>query len=242
MNSLEQKTRLELAALLRMIHYCGWSDLIYSHASAKIPNTEEILMLPYDCLFEDATASSLIKISYSSEPSQELTVNYVGLAMHLAIHSFRKNSQFVIHSHSKEIVALSSQKNGILPISQYSTEVFGKVGYYDYDGTFFGEQELTLLSLALSKNNFLIMKNHGSLVLANNVQSALFRQYALQKTCEVQVIAQATGQELVSIKEELFLKNSERKNSEDYSKYSSSQTLWNSLLKKIVKTNPGYDL
>lgn len=140
----EWQLRVDLAACYRLVALYGWSDLVFTHISARIPGPEHhFLINPYGLMFDEITASSLVKVDQQCNKiiDSPYPVNPAGFVIHSAVHAAREDIQCVLHTHTKAGIAVSAQKNGVLPISQQSTFVLASLAYHDYEGVAFRDDE-----------------------------------------------------------------------------------------------------
>ena len=198
----EWQTRVELAAVYRLVALYGWDDLVFTHISSRIPNTEnEFLINPYGFLFEEITASSLVKIDLSGAKLLDSPhpINPAGFTIHGAIHEARHDVQCVLHVHSLYGVAVSTQKEGLLPLSQQSILPLSNLAYHGYEGIALNEAEKPRLVDDLGANNFLILRNHGLLTCGKSAADAFLAMYILESACRIQILAQSGGSELIPV-------------------------------------------
>lgn len=196
----EWKTRIQLAACYRLVAQYGWDDLIFTHISARVPDTEnEFLINPYGMLFEEITASSLVKINLKGEILQETSffINPAGFTIHSAVHEARHDVGCVLHTHSLYGTAVSVQKEGLLPLSQQSLFPLSGLAYHNYEGIALNEEEKPRLVADLGSKNFMILRNHGLLTCGVTVADAFLYMYVLESACRVQILAQSGGKELI---------------------------------------------
>ncbi len=175
----------------------GWSDLIFTHISARIPGPEHhFLINPYGLMFDEITASSLIKVDQRCNKLSEspFPVNPAGFVIHSAVHEAREDIQCVLHTHTRAGVAVSAQKGGVLPISQQSTFVLASLAYHDYEGVAFRDEEKPRLQADLGTRNFLMLRNHGLLTVGRTIADAFLSMYVFESACQIQVSAQAGGE------------------------------------------------
>ena len=192
----EWQLRVDLAACYRLVAAYGWSDLIFTHISARIPGPEhQFLINPYGMLFEEVTASSLIKIDQQGEKLSESPhpVNRAGFVIHSAVHAVREDAGCVLHTHTRAGVAVSAQACGVLPISQQSTFVLASLGYHTYEGVALHDAEKPRLQADLGQANHLMLRNHGLLVVGSSIAEAFLLMYNFESTCQIQLAAQAGG-------------------------------------------------
>ena len=192
----EWQLRVELAACYRLAAAYGWSDLVFTHISARIPGPEHhFLINPYGLMFEEITASSLVKVDQQCNKllDSPFPVNPAGFVIHSAVHEVRDDAGCVIHTHTRAGVALSAQQGGVLPISQQSTFVLASLAYHGYEGVAFRDEEKPRLQADLGRANFLVLRNHGLLVVGKTVADAFLAMYTFESTCQIQLAAQAGG-------------------------------------------------
>ncbi len=197
----EWQLRVDLAAAYRLVAHYGWSDMVFTHISARIPGPEHhFLINPYGLMFDEITASALVKVDQQCNKLIEspFPVNPAGFVIHSAVHEARDNAGCVLHTHTRAGVAVSAQKAGILPISQQSTFVLGSLAYHDYEGVAFRDEEKPRLQADLGDKNFLVLRNHGLLTVGRTIADAFLAMYTFENTCQIQVSAQAGG-ELTSV-------------------------------------------
>lgn len=188
MTEIENTVRIELAAAYRLVHKFKWDDVIFTHLSAKIPGTETFLINEYGLRFDEIAASNLVKVDLKGNVLEGGNINVAGFVIHSAIHESRPNVQCVIHTHTKEGVAVSADSRGLLPISQQSLIVSQSLSYHDYQGIATDEKEKEDLKVSLAKNNCLVLRNHGLLTVGESIPSAFRSMYNLQRACEIQVL------------------------------------------------------
>jgi len=192
----EWQLRVDLAACYRLVAAYGWSDLIFTHISARIPGPEhQFLINPYGLLFDEITASSLIKIDQAGNKLSESVhpVNPAGFVIHSAVHAVREGAACVLHTHTRAGVAVSAQACGVLPISQQSTFVLASLGYHTYEGVALRDDEKPRLQADLGAAKHLMLRNHGLLVVGSSIAEAFLLMYNFESTCQIQIAAQAGG-------------------------------------------------
>ncbi|MGE6795262.1 MULTISPECIES: class II aldolase/adducin family protein [Psychrobacter] len=238
----EWQMRVNLAACYRLIALYGWDDLVFTHISARVPNTEdEFLINPYGLLFEEITASSLVKVNQAGEKvsSSEFDINPAGFTIHSAVHEARSDAHCVIHLHTSDGVAVSTQQQGLLPISQQSLFPLSNLAYHDYEGVALNPEEKVRLVSDLGEANFMILRNHGLLTCASTVADAFLNMYILQKACEVQIKAQSGGSELTLISPQILA--GIQAASKQVTKEANGDIAWPALLRKLHRTDPSFE-
>jgi ribulose-5-phosphate 4-epimerase/fuculose-1-phosphate aldolase len=193
----EWEMRCDLAAAYQLAALFKWTDLIYTHFSARVPGTEHLLINPYGFMFDEITASSLVKIDKDGNVIDDPTglgINYAGFVIHGCMHEARPEINCVIHTHTRAGVAVSAQKCGLLPISQHSLRVYSMLTYHDYEGIALELAERPRMARALGKSSkAMILRNHGLLSLGDTVHEAFELMYYLDCACQIQVDALAGG-------------------------------------------------
>ena len=192
----EWQLRVDLAACYRLVAAYGWSDLVFTHVSARIPGPEHhFLINPYGLMFDEITASSLVKIDLSCNKISESAypVNPAGFTIHSCIHQVRDDAGCVLHTHTRAGIAVSAQKGGVLPLSQQSTFVLASLAYHDYEGVALNEAEKPRLQADLGRANFLMLRNHGLLTVGKTIQDAFLNMYTFENTCRIQMDAQSAS-------------------------------------------------
>ena len=198
----EWELRVQLAAAYRLVAAYRWDDLVFTHISVRIPGPEHhFLINPYGMMFEEITASSLVKIDLGARKVMDspYDINPAGFTIHSAVHAAREDVQCVLHVHEPHGVAVSAQKNGLLPISQQSLFVLASLGYHDYEGVALNEDEKPRLVADLGDKTFLMLRNHGLLTVGATVADAFLAMYLMAAACRIQIQAQAGGGELIRI-------------------------------------------
>jgi ribulose-5-phosphate 4-epimerase/fuculose-1-phosphate aldolase len=193
----EWALRCDLAACYRLVASYGWTDLVFTHISARIPGPgHSFLINPYGMLFEEVTASSLIAVDQEGNKLSEspFPVNRAGFVIHSSIHAAREDARCVLHTHTRAGVAVSAQKAGVLPISQQSTFVLASLAYHDYEGVALRDDEKPRLQADLGPANFLMLRNHGLLTVGPSIADAFLAMYIFETTCQIQLAAQSGGE------------------------------------------------
>ncbi len=237
----EWRIRTDLAAAYRLIAHYGWDDLVFTHISARVPGPEHhFLINPYGLMFDEITASNLVKVDAHCQPviETEYPVNPAGFVIHSCIHEGREDVVCVLHTHTPSGVAVSAQAAGLLPISQQATVVMPSLAYHDYEGVAVHEDEQPRLQSNLGRNSYLILRNHGLLTVGRSVAEAFQNMFTLQRACEIQVLAQAGGQELVMVSNEIVDRNRAALRVALTDK--GSGLAWPALLRRLDRVSPGY--
>ena len=238
----EWQTRVDLAACYRAVAMMGWDDLVFTHITAKIPDTDHhFLINPYGFMFEEITASSLIKIDLHGNKLDHNPhlVNPAGFAIHSAIHGARDDAKCVLHVHSLNGVAVSAQKNGVLPISQQSMFVLAGLAYHDYEGVALMDAEKPRLVADLGTKNYFMLRNHGLLTVAPTIADAFQLMYTFEAACTIQIRAQAGGGELIAIAQPLI--DSAFEQVRQVTKGLGGRLAWPGLLRRLDRKFPGYE-
>jgi ribulose-5-phosphate 4-epimerase/fuculose-1-phosphate aldolase len=192
----EWTIREDLAAAYRMVAYYGWDDLVFTHLSARIPGPEHHFLLnPYQLMFEEVTASSLVKVDESGNPVDPtpFITNPAGFTIHSAIHMARDDAHAVMHLHTPAGQAVSAHQDGLLPLTQTAMLIRGDVSFHDYEGVAVDLSERERLVADLGTKNAMILRNHGTLAVGKNVGECFVRLYFLERACQAQIMALSAG-------------------------------------------------
>src|SRR3984885_12906356 len=196
MTDAEWGQRVNLAACYRLIAHYGWDDLVDTHISARVPGPEHhFLINPYGLMFDEITASSLVKIDLDGHKvsASPYEVNPAGFNIHSAVHAAREDALCVMHTHSVNGAAVSAQEAGLLPLSQQSMLVLASLGYHNYEGIALNEDEKPRLVQDLGSNSYLMLRNHGLLTVGASPADAFVAMYFFEAACMIQVRAQSGG-------------------------------------------------
>jgi ribulose-5-phosphate 4-epimerase/fuculose-1-phosphate aldolase len=237
----EWKQRIDLAACYRLVAYHRWDDLIFTHISARVPGPEHhFLINPYGMLFDEITASSLVKVDLAGRKVTDSAydINPAGFTIHSAIHAAREDAKCVMHLHSLNGVAVSAQKHGVLPVSQQSIFVLASLAYHDYEGVALNEDEKPRLVRDLGDKTFFLLRNHGLLTVADNTPDAFLYMYLFETACTIQVRAQAGGGELVAIDPRILAGAGAA--AKQATRSAGGGLAWPGLLRKLDRIDPSY--
>jgi ribulose-5-phosphate 4-epimerase/fuculose-1-phosphate aldolase len=200
MEEKEWRVRQELAHCYHLAAKFGWTDLIYTHISARIPEQEGVLLLnPFGVLFEHVTPQNLVKVDFSGKilDQPEAQINLAGYVVHSAVHQARPDVTCVLHTHTVSGIALSSLECGLLPISQHACRFYNRIGYHQYNGILFEQEAQPRLVRDLAHHRALILRNHGLLTAGRTVAEAFVLMHYLERAAQAQLQAMATQQKLI---------------------------------------------
>ncbi|HWI77138.1 MAG TPA: class II aldolase/adducin family protein [Sphingomicrobium sp.] len=195
----EWAIRVDLACAYRMVAHYGWDDLIFTHLSARIPGPEHHFLLnPYNLMFEEVTASSLVKVDVQGNPVEPtpFITNPAGFTIHSAIHMAREDAYAVMHLHTPAGQAVSAHSEGLLPLTQTAMLIRGQVAFHEYEGVAVDLGERERLVADLGTKNAMILRNHGTLAVGKNVGECFIRLYYLERACQAQIMALSAGDNL----------------------------------------------
>ncbi|MDB5448130.1 MAG: class aldolase [Phenylobacterium sp.] len=237
----EGHIRRDLAACYRLVAMFGWDDLVATHISARLPGADEAFLInPFGMLFEEVTASSLVKISTDGEilaPTPH-KVNAAGFTIHSAVHMAREDAGCVIHLHTRDGVAVSMIEDGVLPLNQTAMLVAGDIAFHEYEGVAVDLDERERLQRDLGDNHLMLLRNHGTLALGASVAEAFTRMYFLEWACSVQVRALGMGRPLHDPDPTVITKMGQR--SPERSRSFADNLVWPALLRKLDRIDPSY--
>ena len=237
----EWQQRVDLAACYQLVASYGWDDLIFTHISARVPGSENhFLINPYGMMFEEITASSLVKVDLDGNKvmDSEYDINPAGFTIHSAIHAAREDAHCVLHVHSINGVAVSAQKEGLLPLSQQSIFVLASLAYHNYEGVALRDDEKPRLVKDLGDKHFLMLRNHGLLAAAGNIPDAFLYMYLFEAACMIQVRAQSGGGELIPIHPQIISTAMEQ--AAQVTKNAGGGLAWPGLLRKLDRMNSSF--
>jgi len=236
----EWQARVELAALYRLVALHGWDDLIYTHISARIPGPDHhFLINPYGMLFEEITASSLVKIDLEGNILQETPyfINPAGFTIHSAIHAAREDARFVMHLHTDQGVAVAAQKEGLLPLSQHALIVLPRLAYHDYEGIALNLDERERLVNDIGDKTLMLLRNHGTLAVGDSAANCWVGMFYLERACKQQVMALSAGRENVLIAPQ----GSQDEVKSQVARGIGGGLAWPGCLRRLDRELPGYD-
>lgn len=240
-SDIEWQLRLDLAACYRLVAMYGWDDLIFTHISARLPGPEHhFLINPYGMMFSEITASSLVKVDLNGHKVGEspYDINPAGFVIHSAVHAARDDAKCVLHVHSINGVAVSAQKDGVLPVSQHSIFVLASLAYHDYEGVALEEGEKPRLVSDLGNKRFLMLRNHGLLTVGRSVAEAFVAMYFFETSCMIQVRAQSGGTPLRHIPASIV--DGAQAQWELVTRGAGGGLAWPALLRKLDRADPSY--
>jgi ribulose-5-phosphate 4-epimerase/fuculose-1-phosphate aldolase len=238
----EWNTRVDLAACYRLVHHFEMTDLIYNHITARIPGTEDHLLINlYGLLYKEITASSLVKIDFDGKVVQDsgtgYGVNLAGFVIHSAVHRGRPDVACVIHTHTPAGMAVSAMKCGLLPLTQ-NAMYFGGLGYHDYEGPAVDLDEQRRLVADLGPHEAMILRNHGLLSVGRTIAEAFVTMYWLDRACQAQVFAVGSSQELLVPGNDVVKTTNDRYKPDQRRKIGELE--WSGLLRLVERRYPGF--
>ena len=243
MTEAEWQTRVDLAACYRLVDLFGWSDLINTRITARVPGRDDYFLInPYGLLFEEVTASSLVKIDAEGnkiEPS-EWEVNSAGFAIPSAVHIARPELGCVLHTHSIAGCAVSMQKDGLLPLNQHALQVIGDVAYHDYEGTARNPEERARFLADLGDRHLMVLRNHGLLIVGTSIAAAFVATYRMERACAIQLTFQQSGAEFHPIGDEVVSAAYDRFRLTGSGRSDPAKFEWPALLRKLDRIDPSY--
>jgi ribulose-5-phosphate 4-epimerase/fuculose-1-phosphate aldolase len=240
-SAAEWQARVDLAAAYRLVAHYGWDDLIFTHISARVPGPEHHFLLnPYGLMFDEVTASSLVKVDLEGKIALETShfINPAGFTIHSAVHAARADAICVMHLHTDYGIAVSAQKNGLLPISQQAMFALSALAYHDYEGLALNEAEKPRLVADLGTSSSLILRNHGLLTIGRTVAEAFISMFILERACKIQILAQSGGTELVPVPDPIIDLVAKQINVVTVGQ--GAQLTWPGLLRKLDRIDPTY--
>jgi ribulose-5-phosphate 4-epimerase/fuculose-1-phosphate aldolase len=240
MSTEEWQTRLDLAACYRLVDLFGWSDLVNTRITARVPGQhDQFLINPYGLLFDEITASSLVKIDAEGnkvDPS-ESDINSGGFAIPSTIHMARPEVACVLHTHSIAGCAVSMQRDGLLPLNQHALQIIGDIAYHDYEGAGRSAEERARLLADLNDRHILVLRNHGLLIVGRSIAGAFIATYRMERACAMQLAFQQSGAAFHPITDEVVSAASNRPTG---GRNEPAKFEWPALLRKLDRIDPSY--
>ena len=244
-SNAEWEARVDLAALYRLVDHYGWSDLLGTHISHRVPGEpEHFLLNPYGFLWEEMTASMLLKVDFEGNVLSDTNhkINPAGVTIHSAILKTRPDVNCAIHTHTPAGVGVATQKDGLKPLTQHALHVVAHAGYYDYGGIETDPAERERIAAALGDHNVLFLRNHGLIAMGKTPGEAFMWMYRAERACRMQLTVQQAGAETVSLPDEVIEETLERNrflNSEQgYRPIGVNE--WPALRRKLDRIDPSY--
>ena len=237
----EWQARVDLAAAYRLVALYGWDDLIFTHISARVPGSDHHFLLnPYGMMFEEVTASSLVKIDLAGHKVMESPyfINPAGFTIHSAVHQAREDAICVMHLHTDYGIAVSAQKDGLLPLSQQSMFPLASLAYHDYEGLALNEDEKPRLVADLGDKLYMILRNHGLLTVGRTAAEAFLGMYILERACRIQILAQSGGRELYPVPEPIIGLTAKQLSAVTVGQ--GSALTWPGLMRRLDRIDPSY--
>ena len=233
----EWEVRVDLAAMFRLTHLFGWDDVVWNHITARVPDTKHtFLMHRFGLLYEEVTASNLIKVDESGKVLEgPPDVNTAGFIIHSAVHIHHPRNKFVFHAHPPSALAATVFKHGIPYWVQDSSMLYGKIGYHPWEGLSVDADERFRIAENLGENKVLVMRNHGFLSVGESAGEAFMNMYYTIRMCEVALQAQASGLELEAATPELW-----EMSREQYQAFAPGKFEWPALKRRCDRADPSY--
>ena len=238
----EWQLRVDLAAAYRLVALFGWDDLVFTHISARVPeHDDQFLINPYGLLFEEITASSLVKVDSGGKKVDDsrFEINPAGFVIHSAIHGARHDAGCVLHLHTLNGIAVSAQQRGVLPLSQQSIFVLPSLAYHDYEGVALRDDEKPRLVADLGDKTFLMLRNHGLLTVGATVADAFVAMYLFETVCTIQVRALAGGGACTEVAPQILATAAQQ--AAQVTRGQGGALAWPGLLRRLDRHFPGYD-
>lgn len=237
----ERRARTELAAAFRLAALFGWDDHVATHMSARLPDGS-FLMNPFGLMFEEITASSLMRMDLEGnvlEIPEGCMLNPAGFTVHSAVFLGRPDVNCAIHFHTRDGVAVSALKEGLLPLSQNALNIWADVGYHEFEGVVTGTEERERLAADMGSKNLLILRNHGTLAAGRSIASAFYRIHALEWACSAQVRTLSMGRE-IHLPDDTTINGMMQVQNADWVNGFAEERFWPAMLRKAERECPGF--
>jgi ribulose-5-phosphate 4-epimerase/fuculose-1-phosphate aldolase len=196
----EWQARTDLAAAYRLIAHYGWDDVIYNHSSMRVPGDDRrFLIKRHELLYSEVTASNLVKVDMDADLDESAGVNRPGFTLHSAVLAGRADVNCAVHVHTELGMAISGLKSGLRMTSQAAIRFYKRIGYHDYEGITEHFDERVRIKADLGDNRAMVMRNHGLLTVGASVREAFVLMKSLIEAARIQLLMEATGDELFEI-------------------------------------------
>ena len=241
-SAAERAVRVDLAAAYRAVALYGWDDLVFTHISARVPGPEHhFLINPYGMMFEEITASSLVKIGMDGLPVSESAypVNPAGFTIHSAVHEAREDAGCVMHLHTPDGTAVATSREGLQSLNQTAQLIIDDLAYHDYEGVALDHDERPRLQQDLGSKNAMLLRNHGTLTVGATCAEAFTRMYYLERACTMQVRTRILGREDYPTAPHVIEKNAELTRSGGLGMVA-NRLVWPAILRKLDRIDPGF--
>jgi ribulose-5-phosphate 4-epimerase/fuculose-1-phosphate aldolase len=248
MSEAEWRTRVDLAACYRLVDLFGWSDLINTRITARVPNSGQVgphdhfLINSFGMLYDEITASSLVKIDVDGnkvEPSDG-ELNSGGFAIPSTIHMARRDINCVIHTHTIAGCAVSMQKAGLLPLNQHALQVIGDVAYHDYEGSGRSQGERQRFLADFADKHIMVLRNHGLFIIGHTIAEAFISTYRMERACAMQLALQQSGAEFNPLSDAVIAAGYEKSRNGAARGHDPNRLDWPALLRKLDRIDPSY--
>ena len=234
----EWEARVDLAACYRLAHSHGWNRNIYNHTSHRVPGEPDMFLIkPHVLLWDEITASNLIKVNMHGELDERAGVNRPGYVLHSAILRARPDVNAVVHIHEEASIAVSTMKDGLLPLTQEAIFLYGRVAYHEYSGITEDAEERAALVRNLGSKSAMMMRSHGSVTVGADMREAYRWTEHLVNGSRAQLQLMASDTELAMPSDEIC-----RRTSEQYVAHNRGRGLddWPAALREMDKIDPSY--
>src|SRR6201997_1192138 len=243
MSEAEWQTRLDLAACYRLVDLFGWSDLINTRITARVPGQQDpFLINPYGLLFDEVTASSLVKIDAQGNKVEpcDSEVNSAGFAMPSTVHMARPEIACVLHTHSIAGCAVSMQRDGLLPLNQHALQVIGDIAYHDYEGTGRSTDERQRFLADFGDKHIMVLRNHGLFIIGRTIAEAFIATYRMERACAMQLAFQQSGAPFYPLSEAVVGAGYARSNAGAARGHDPNKFDWPALRRKLDRIDQSY--
>src|SRR6266702_7553205 len=243
MSEAEWQVRVDLAACYRLVDQFGWSDLINTRITARVPGPQDhFLINAFGMLYDEITASSLVKVDFEGNKVErsDAELNSGGFAIPSTIHRARPDIDCVIHTHTIAGCAVSMQKAGLLPLNQHALQVIGDIAYHDYEGTgrSLGERERFLADFG--DKHIMVLRNHGLFIVGRTIAEACVATYRMERACAMHLAFQQSGSEFNPLSDEVVRAGYARSRAGAARGHDPNTLDWPALLRKLDRIDPSY--
>lgn len=201
-----RKDRKEkLAGAFRIFSKFGFDEGNAGHITVRDPEYPDCFWVnPYNMHFSLIKVSDLLLVNHEGEVVEgKHEVNKAGFTIHSQLHQARPDVIAAAHAHSVYGKAFSTLGKKIDPINQEACAFYEDHSVFDdYTGVVHDLSEGERIGKALQSNKAVILQNHGLLTVGGSVEETVWWFINMERTCQIQLIAEASGNPIQMIKEE----------------------------------------
>ena len=191
-----QHMKRRMAAAFRLFDRFGFDEGVAGHLTGRDPEHPDLFWVnPLGMSFGQIRVSDLIRVNRKGEVVDgDWPVNTAAFAIHSQIHEARPDVNAAAHTHSPYGRAFSTLGKLLAPLTQDACAFHGDHALFDdYTGVVLDVEEGKRIAHALGDAKACILRNHGLLTVGQTVDEAAWWFITLERSCQVQLMAEAAG-------------------------------------------------